>query len=292
MSDRILGPHDPSLYYHNALIKPPAAQSKRVLRVVVDSRERNISMFPNPNQYEINVIEDIQNVETLSLVSAEFPFDAYTVGINSNTLVLAYDDALLKITVDYGNYTAADLATELQNTLNTVVGVDDFVVTYNTKKDNFVFRCKNPFGLVFTGNQFKHPYNSTFDFAPIEKSIGKVIGFGIKNYRSVPQSTNDAFINVINSEFKKDFSGTDYIVLKIDSFDLNKSTADSIQNSFAIITKTIRGNPYAMEFINKQFKPFLGKLTKIKVSLVDYNNVPYDFQNKDHRFELLLLCDF
>lgn len=291
--DRIIR-NDSSVYYQNSIIKapPPSLQPKRIIRIVVDSRERNITLFPNPNSYEVNILEDVQNVETLSLISADFPFDPYTVGTYSNMIYLAYNNTIYNIAIPIGNYSPQDLASALQLGLNTTTSSSAFIVSYNTVKDNFTFRCLNPFGLVFRGKTFTTPYNNSTDTAYATNAMGKTLGFGINNYVSAVQTENDSYVNVINSEFKKDFVTKDYIVLKIDSFDLNKSTADSIQNSFAIITNTSESLPYGTEYANKQFKPFLGKLKKIKVSLVDFYNNPFDFQNKDHRFELLLLCDF
>jgi len=293
MTDRIIR-NDPKVYYQNSVIKAPSVglQPKRIIRLVIDSRERNVSLFPNPNAYEVNILEDVQNVETLSLISADFPFDPYTVGIYSNMLYLAYNNTVYNVAIETGNYSPTDLATAIQNGFAAATGTTDFVVSYNALKDNFVFRCLNPFGLVFRGQEFTTAYNGSRDVAYATNAMGKLLGFGINNYRSVVMGTGDAFTSVINSEFKKDFVTKDYIVLNIDTFDLNKSTADSVQNSFAIITSSGEKLPYGPEFANKQFKPNLSKLKKIKVSIVDFYNNPYDFQNKDHRFELLLLCDF
>jgi hypothetical protein len=237
-------------------------------------------------------LEDVRNVETLSLISADFPFDPYTVGMYSNTIYVAFNNTVYTITIEIGNYDPAGLASALQSAINTSTNTTAFLVQYNTLKDNFTFRCSGTFGLIFRGKTFTTSYNNSTDTAYATNSMGKVIGFGINNYVSAVKSTGDVYVNVIDSEFKKDFTTKDYIVLNIDSFDLNKSTVDSIQNSFAIITSSSESLPYGTEFANKQFKPYLSMLKKLKVSIVDFYNNPYDFQNKDHRFELLLLCDF
>ena len=296
MTDRIIK-HDRDTYYRNAIIKEPPnqayiPQTKRIIRLVVDSRERNISLFPNPNSYEVNILEDVRNVETLSLISVDFPFDPYTVGIYNNMLYLAYNDTVYNVSISIGNYEPTELASALQTAMNNTTNTSAFVVEYNTIKDNFTFRCSSSFGMIFRGNSFVTSYNNSADTAYAKNSMGKLLGFGINNYVSVVRTTGDSYVNVINSEFKKDFVTKDYLVLNIESFDLNKSTVDSIQNSFAIITKSSESLPYGTEFVNKKFKPYLNMLKKLKINIVDFYNNPYDFQNKDHRFELLLLCDF
>jgi hypothetical protein len=294
MTDKIIPNYNRDVYYHNAVIREPSlsSQQKRIIRLVIDSRERNVSLFPSPNSYEINLVDEIMNVEALSLICTEFPFDSYTVGSNNNMLYLAYNSLVYPLAIEIGNYTETLLASTIQDAFNTAVGGNNFIVSYNALKDNFTFRSKNPFGLIFRGDTFLHSYNNSTDTAYKQKSMGKLLGFGIYNYVSTVQSTNDAYVNVLNSEYKKDFNTDGYIVLNIDAFDLNKSTADSIQNSFAIISNHTQALSLGTELISKHFKPSLSKLRKLKVNIVDFYNNPYDFQNKDHRFELLLLCDF
>lgn len=293
-TDKVIPNFDPSVYYKNAVIREPSSanQPKRIIRLVVDSRERNMTLFPNPNAYEINILEDVQNVESLSLVAADFPFDPYTVRANANMLYIAYNNTVYNVAIDIGNYTETELANAMQVAINAAVGSNDFIVAYNALKDNWTFRCLHAFGLVFRGKTFTTSYNNSPDTAYAISSIGKTIGFGINNYLSIVQTTNDAFVNVITSEFKKNFIQQDYIVLNIENFELNKSTAGSIHNSFMIITQAGETSPYGTEYANMVFKPKLNKLYKLKVNIVDFYGNPYDFQNKDHRFELLMLCDF
>jgi hypothetical protein len=293
MDDRIIR-NSASTLYNNALIPEPSAykKPKRVIRLVVDSRERNATLFPSPNSYEVNVLEDVQNVEMLSLLTADFPFDPYTIGMYNNALYVAYAGQVFTVSVEIGNYEPVELANAMQNAVNAAVGAPDFVVAYSALKDNFVFRCKNAFGLVFRGNTFTSSYNNAPDTAYCGNSIGKRIGFGIHNYLSAVQNTGDAFGNVISSEFKKDFVTQEYAILNIDAFELNKSTASSLQNSFAVVTKRCENPFYGLEHANKTFKPNLGKLSKLRVKVTDFHGNPFDFQNKDHRFELLLMCDF
>ena len=291
MTDKIIA-FDPQTYYHNAVIKTPSHIKSRIIRLVVDSRERNLSLFPNPNSYEINILEDVQKVISLNLLHADFPFNGYLVGSNNNILYVAYNDIVYNVPIDIGNYSETELAIELTNSINNVIGSSDFQVEYNKKKDNFKFRCKNSFGLVFRGKNVTKAYNNSIDTLYPEKSIGRLLGFGINNYRSIVLGTGDAFTNVITSEFKKNFVVEDYVVVRIDLLEINKSTSDTLNNSFAIITKNNTTYTYESNYVVKKFNPPLSKLTKLKFSFVDFYGNPIDFQNQDHRFELLLVCEF
>jgi hypothetical protein len=294
MADKIIK-FNPSTYYHNAVIKEPSSAIKdaRVIRLVVDSRERNMSIFPNPSNYEINLVENIQNVVHLSLITAEFPFDSYTIHKNNSIIHLAYNDTVYAIELETGNYSETELATELTNALNTVVGSTDFKVEYIARKDNYTFRCKNPFGLVFRGEAERNQYNNSMDTAYISRTMGRLLGFGINNYMSKQLSSPpDAFGNAINSEFKKNFGVDDYIVLRIDAAEVNVSTAESLNRSFAVISKNKTLSVFDEDSYHKKFKPPLGRLPKLKITLTDFYGNLYDFNNQDHKLEFVLICDF
>jgi hypothetical protein len=145
---------------------------------------------------------------------------------------------------------------------------------------------------VFRGKTFKHPYQNSADTAYPEKTIARILGFGINNYVSAVQVTGDAFTNVIYSEFKKNFNQENYTVLKIELLDINISTSDTLKDSFVIITDKLIGGSISKDLgINKLFNPHLGKLNKIKINFYDYYGNPFDFQNRDHRLEFIVKCD-
>lgn len=284
--------NDPATYYENALIKAPYNKKMKHVRLVVDSRERNTTLFPNPNYYEINALEDIENVVSMSLLHADFPFDSYLVGKNNCLLILAYNSIVYTIEIDIGNYTVQELATELTNALNTATSSSAFLVEYDARKDNFRFRCDSPFGLVFRGKTVTgQAYNNSMDTLYPERSIGRLLGFGISNYTSVLDSSLVGKQNIIRSEFKKNFNVQDYVVVRIDAIELNKSTADSLNNSFAIITKNNSTYEYDTNYVVKIFTPPMKRLHKLKFSFLDYYGNLIDFQNMDHRFEIQILCE-
>lgn len=290
--DKILF-HDPTTLYENAIVHTPSFKKKqKQVRLIVDSRERNITLFPNPNAYEINILEDLNNVTSMSLLHAEFPFDTYLVNSSNNVLILACNNVIYTIQIDLGNYTAQELATELTTLLNTTVGSTIFLVEYNARKDNFIFRCEDVFGLVFRGSSVRGTYNDSMDTVYPTNSCGRMLGFGISNYASFLNNSLPDKKNVINSEFKKNFSVEEYIVVRIDEVELNKSTSNSLQNSFAVISKnnTTSGD-FDNNFVVKYFTPSLKRLHKLKLSFVDFYGNLVDFQNQDHRMEILVTCE-
>jgi hypothetical protein len=290
MNHRIIT-SDPALYYNKGLIRAPEKPSTSLVRLVIDSRERNATLFPNPNSYEINLIDTISGVKGMTLLSADIPFgNSYIVNSGNNVLYVAYTQTspdIYAITIDTGDYTPTELASELTTAINTATGTTDFIVTYEAKKDIFKFRCTNSFGIIFRGKTIRHSYLSSTDTASIDRGMGILLGFGISNYISTQQS---AGVNLIYSEFKINFDPSDCIVLNIDEFGVNLSTSDILNGSTAIITKSNIADLNKLS-ITKEFNPPLARLNKLKITLLDYYGNPYDFQNRNHRLEFTLICD-
>jgi hypothetical protein len=97
-----------------------------------------------------------------------------------------------------------------------------------------------------------------------------------------------AYHGILQPPFRRNFIQDRYIVLRIDRVDLNHSLTTIIDKSFAIINNSDckLSNDYVSDII-KWFDPALPALKRIKVSFYDYDGNLYDFQNQDHRMELV-----
>jgi len=281
-------------YYNNAIIKTPRIVDIRKIRLVVDSRERNMTLFPNPNKYEINLTDFIPNVSSIKLVSSTFPFSSYMINKNNNKLYFEINSVLHVSSVDMGDYASgSDLATAMQAAMNGTVGSNMFSVQYLARTDNFLFRCIETFTLKFKGNAYTHPFNHNTDYAYLQGSIGAVIGFGIKDASSTySESVIDSHKHIIQSEYRKNFNIDNCLIVHIAMLNLNKSTSMSVDESFAIISRSGvydgQTQLYDGHQIKKPFTPPIKKIAKIAVEVLDYYGNPYDFQNQDHRMEFVM----
>lgn len=264
-------------FYNNSVIEPPKEfmfyeNNKKYTRIVVDSKDRNKSLFPNPNQYEVVLDDDINDVVSAQLVSADVPFTSYLINDIFNQLNVTIDGTTSIVTLTTGDYSPTELASHLQTKLNTLSS-NNFTVSYDVAKDNFRFRSKNPFILDFSN----------------KNSLSMLLGFDNNtSYSSSISSELDAFVNVVQSPFRKNFHYNKYIYLVIDQFDLNKGNAKPINKSFAALTEqytalSINDKPK----IVKYFSPTIPRLNKIKISFYDRFGNKYDFQNQDHRLEFM-----
>lgn len=282
-------------FKNSSLIKPPTqiyfdenASNKRRSTIVIDSRDRNTYIFPTPAKYEIDLDEDIQDVIAAELCFADVPLSAYLVNENNNKLHVNFNSAHFIVLVPQGDYTPVTLAASLRDAINNTVGSAAFKVEYDSQKDNFAFSCTSQFTFTFKSEAVA--YDGTTFIEPYMKgTIGKLLGFSNKIYQA--QANTDPIFNFkLVSEFRKDFNINNYVVLNIDSFTVNKSNNNTINKSFAVLSKkTAEHNSVILRTFQKTFNPPIPKLGKLKICFRDYYGNLYDFQNQDHRIEICVV---
>ena len=258
-------------YYKTATIPPPEDDSfydgeTRITRIVVDSKDRNLALFPNPNLYDMVFDDEIHDVVSAQLISMTVKMRTYLINNFFNTLSIRTNgNDTYFVVLSNGDYSASDLAAEIAFRLNTCIPNVIFTCAYVVKLDNYI--------ISSNGTEF------SIDFT-IPNSLAMMLGFGQKVYQSIG--------NVMSSEFRKDFHFNNYIVMFINQFDINKNQSNPLNRSFAVIpTSGDNDLTFSDLDIVKYFSPPVSKINKIQVSFFDRYGNPYDFQNKDHRYEII-----
>ncbi len=266
---------DDASYEKYGIIKPPSqftGDNQKFTRIVIDSRIRNKDLFPNPNHYEIPLDDDINDVIIAQLIYMDMPFPLYTINPNFNTLVFMYNGSSYSVSLDNGNYNASTLTDELNTQMNNLLGSNKIVMEYVSKTDSFTFRGDNSF---------------TFKFKNQPKTLSYLLGFrNNQDYTAVSSGGQYK----LDAEFKCNFEYNNYVIMDIDQFDILKSTDRELNRTFAIIPKVPYNSQKVIDMPQyiKRFSPPIGKLNKIRIRLYDRFGNDYDFQNQDHRFEILL----
>lgn len=265
-------------YYKNAIIPPPEEDlfyegNTRNTRIVVDSKDRNLILFPEPNNYEIIFDDDINDVVSAKLINIQMPMNTYMINKYFNTLKIIIGTVSYNAILTIGDYTANNLAIEITTQLQSLSSPNTFSCVYNTLTDNFTIVSDNPYSLDFL----------------INNPLSYLLGFKKQVYTSITSvPVNLTYPYMIKSDYRKNFDFNNYIVMFIDNFELNKNQNNPLNKSFAII-----GPNYDMLNISdepdiiKYFAPPINKIDKLRIKFFDRFNNPYDFQNADHRFELL-----
>jgi hypothetical protein len=278
-----------NVYYTHALIKGRSKPHTKIFRLVIDSRDRCKTLFPNPNNYEINLNDDIPQVTNIQLRAYEFPFPSFLINSTNNRLHFNIGGKDLVATIELGDYEAgSELAAAVEKAMNDAVSNDIFTVQHVARTDNFEFSSTRSFSLIFAGERVLHTFNNNYDIAYPLHSIGRVLGFGTKVYESTTRTTSSPYKNVVRAEYRKNFETANTLVVNIDAFSLNKSTANSVNDSFFIVSKNTPYGTCDDTFNAITFQPALARLTKVKVRIAEYGGSLYDFQNQDHRMEFLV----
>ena len=309
LSQQVLGPkilnHENFDFENSSIIRPDTSRDldrersvqKRVTIFTVDSRMREKEHYPTPAKYVIPIEDTIPDVLTAEIVSAHIPFKTYLVNKNNASFEVKSDDPvanipLTKITLEYGDYTAPELAQEIKRAFDkTMIEMItdnessismDFKVEYNGHQDKFVFYSSVPLTFLFERQTLKQkPYNSR-----------KMLGFEMKPYvfekDASPKHTSMPY--VLKAPYRKNFSEQSYVLLKIGGFHIEKSEDKALFRTFALIPENkgdlnIVAHNHA---IVKTFNPPLATLSKLQITFVDQNGELADFQNHDHYFTLKL----
>ncbi len=303
LSQQVLGPkilnHENFDFENSSIIRPDTSRDldrersvqKRVTIFTVDSRMREKEHYPTPAKYVIPIEDTIPDVLTAEIVSAHIPFKTYLVNKNNASFEVKSDDPVVnipvtKITLEFGDYTAAELAQEVKRAFNkTMIEASismDFKVEYNGHQDKFVFYSSVPLTFLFERQTLKQkPYNS-----------GKMLGFEMKSYvfekDGSPKHTSMPY--VLKAPYRKNFSEQSYLLLKIGGFHIEKSEDKALFRTFALIPENkgdlnIVAHNHA---IVKTFNPPLATLSRLQITFVDQNGELADFQNHDHYFTLKL----
>lgn len=268
---------DDKSYEKYGVTKPPqlyTGDNQKYTRLVVDSRVRDTKIFPSQNDYDILFDDDINDVISAQLIYVDIPFTNYLINQYYNKVNITVNNMYNYVfSIDTGDYTTDSFLEEMQTALTKNIPDFNIQITYNIKTDSYTFSSTNIFNFNFIGNK---------------NCLAMLLGFDqTKNYTAVVNNQDNKYY--LTSPFRKNFNYNNYIIMNIDQFDLLKSSDTSLNKSYAMIPKNydvlnLADNP---QYI-KIFSPPIPRLVKLHVRFYDRFGNNYDFQNMDHRFEILL----
>ena len=182
----------PTNINHPTIIKPDIEKLKKRRKTsifVVDSRERNMQLFPNPSKYTIHFNEDYRSVVKIELIEAMVPKSGYMInntnhniyihkGIileNSNTCIADTSTTITLLNGDYCLSTDSDhshhtpLLTEMLNnkllasytSYTSHTSNSPFTVYYLPRINKIIFKTNF---RAFSSTNYNKDLIATFDF--------------------------------------------------------------------------------------------------------------------------------
>lgn len=250
-------------FSQSAIIKPPfeekSTSNTKYTRLVIDSRDRDRNLYPNPNKYVINLETDVLEVTSGEIIIKEIPLPMYLINEYNHLFTITRNGTSTNYLLPQGNYTPLTM----QDTLGIVLG-PDFNVTYDSVIDK----------LSITGGSGEF----TLKFA--NPDLALILGFNVSNV-----STN---VGSLVAPYRINFTANPYVVLRIGQFTINNSSNPVLHKSTALVSGNDVRAIRTTHPIKKYFNPPIARLVKLDISFTDYYGFPYDFQNQDHRLEIML----
>jgi len=261
---------------------------------VVDSRDRDESVYPDPNSYRIRTPE-YKDVVSISLEDAQIPITGYVINENNNMLYFQEEMDITQIAeIPIGNYDSDELATAIEDALNaTSANGITYSVVNDTLTSKYIITSGAVlpfiFNLLFFGglesfSSVNEP-NKNSEAIYIDNSMGPVIGFDKKNYTGSLS---------YSSKFVYNLAGEKYIIMYIEEADMIEANQSSIHRGFAKITLnapfgSIKFYDNKDRIYEKFFSPTIGKLSNLTIKFRTYNGDLYNFNGQDHSFTLKIV---
>lgn len=259
-------------FTNSTIIKPPFKQpsnmevGKQFTRVVIDSRDRNLTLYPSASKYVFYLNQDVEEVTSGEVIVVNVPFSNYNINTYNNTFTINVSSNDINIEIPEGNYTGTTLAATITSLVQIASGMSA-LVTFDMITEKLVWsQCE--FSLQCTTKQGSNVLG-------IEQNVVYnlfVEGGFISNWKVNLSETNSC------------------IIMCIDNFTINNSSNSVIDRSTAILYPIVTMLNYVSTpsvLIKKYFNPPIGRMARISITFKDYYGNPYNFRNKEHVIEIL-----
>jgi len=168
--------------------------------IIIDSRQRDYNLYPNPNNYYISLFEPQKNVERIELIAVMLPKTEYNVTSQNNLLIVTVNGLTKQCYLTPGQYILG----------SNVYGTVEYTSTGSTSETwGLLGELKNTLNNEFSGfDVFLATAPGPSD--PIAPSTGTGINAAVLN-RIVITNSDDAFsIDFTNNGYK---NGSPYRLL-------------------------------------------------------------------------------
>ena len=247
--------------YDPIIIKPPDRNKTHgniSKHLVIDSRDRNYLIYPNSNQYRVEIPQEWKDIVSLELTLAQIPNTFYNITPNNNVFYISDSpNNILSINIPEGQYNN----TSLIDTLNGKYG--DLFINFDSKL-NF---SRNPINLKLRiqsnrANNREFVYNLNYVLndtcSPCQlNSVDKLIGFINRQYTSTEIDLSNIYVssgNITNIGITSDHD-----------FPLYKLIADDVYNGIDTdFTAIFYENDYFILYDSDTNEEYSCQLYKVK----------------------------
>ena len=243
----------------------------------IDSSERDPTIYPDPNDYVIELRNPIYNVKKISLVSARIHASQLLINDRNNTFSLSQSTIVL----DNNNYNGKTLATEIVTKCSNITSA-----TYNSDTNSITMSGPNPFTFNFYGGtRGYHPSVAVNEFT----TPHDILGLPASNVSSDGNTLTTGSLNL---------QGPDALIVKLSSGseEFNKTVFSETPFYTGRILMcgdviNYSGNDDAV--VHSFDSGSQNSITKLRVQFFYSSNtrlIPYDFRNANHIIKMAIEC--
>lgn len=270
--------------------------------MLIDSRDRNYTVYPNSSQFVVELPEVLKNVVNAVLVCAEMPLSYYVFSASRNNTTLEFSAGATPYTatIPDGNYTTAQMAAALKLAMDTASG-STFTVTIDpvTMKTN-ITNASAVFSVDTTGTTKTADWGLGY-YLGLPRDV--VLGSSVVSGTNTVVGTNVVSLNpenylLIDIEELNGLQQTSPITTRVttDPYSgktISQEDAGSGRKVFAKVT--LDNNNYQYNFYDRaltyvEIRPQVTKLERLRVSVRFHDGTLVDFNGGEWSMSLEFAC--
>lgn len=245
--------------------------------LLIDSRDRNYTLYPNSNSYKIHLNKQYRDVVSIKLTKGMIPHSGFYISSQNNTIHFSEGTINLTASIATGYYDQSDLFTAISDAMNSA-GTNTYSLALTSdKKRNVIITGIDTFKLQFLSVKGEY----------LENSIGPLLGFPPQN------STTPATTQTGSYPFCENIDQEPYVAVHIDEAPNIDSLGRGADNAFAIIPlQSSNTNGCGRDFFGKHtansgetvkhYNPPIGTLRSMTIKFKKHDGSLYDFNGKEH----------
>lgn len=251
--------------------------------VHIDSRDRDYDMHPSSSSFYVELPEQLKNISSAVLLSAEIPlsFYVFSAARGTSSVTVTWNGTTQIVTIPDGNYSLTTMAVALETALNAAFGTSGFDVAFSSS----TLKCTitAPSGVLAIDTM----------------GVTKKTDWGLAYYLGFPRNaqTGAAGPSVTGTTVCT-MNPENYLLLDIEELNgLSQSAMYAAGGlgfrSFAKVP--LNGDSYQYNYYDKtltyvELRPQLTKLDKLKVSLRFHDGTLVDLNGAEWSMSLEFAC--
>ena len=298
MENTFLSTYD---FSKTAIIQPPPKNNDkysntRTKYILIDSRDRNYTTYPDSNSFTIMLDEYIRDVVEIELISAHIPSSTYN--INDNNCAIYKNTTPTDATHNWLNgtpglqghwsYTDSDISALLNVIGPVIAGVGGTISNTTSGDANYLKYSTTTNFIQYTKRTKKLTINSSIDLFFVDndgnylsKCMGELLGFK----RNIMAADG-----AIEADRELNLNLNDYILLHLPNFERFESRVSKNNIAQRAYAKLHLGGGNTRNVFFGRIKAFtnaltlnptLQKLDRFEIKFTDYYGNSYDFNKAE-----------